>query len=200
MRSGRAVFGRTVAAAADKETPEADRQDGITPRAVSLRTHLINRERVRCQRFGAAARREEGEYPPWIFDRRATRRQRQRSATLWSRSRGIWRTPGSVAPQSSRRGGTSAMLLRRALPDAGQSLAHSFPVYEMGSNGALAATPQLWLPALQPLLCLAAILAAIHGVLSNTPGCYTKSILSLRCLPKPGSSEEDRLQCWERPA
>ena len=26
------------------------------------------------------------------------------------------------------------MLLRRALPDARQSLAHSFPIYEMGSN------------------------------------------------------------------
>src|SRR5207248_2517827 len=36
------------------------------------RTHLINREGVRCQRFEAAARREEGEYPWWIFDRRAT--------------------------------------------------------------------------------------------------------------------------------
>src|SRR5436190_645044 len=38
----------------------------------SSRTHLINRGRVRCQRFGAAARRDEGEYPSWIFDRRAT--------------------------------------------------------------------------------------------------------------------------------
>ena len=103
LRSGRAVIGRTVAAAADKETLEADRHGRNHPRAVSL-------------------------------------------------------------------------------------------------NGALAATPQLWLPTLQPLLCLAAILAAIHGVLSNTPGCYKKSILSLGCLPKPGSSEEDRLQCWERPA
>jgi hypothetical protein len=32
------------------------------------RTHLINRERARCQRFDDAARREEGEYPLWIFD------------------------------------------------------------------------------------------------------------------------------------
>jgi hypothetical protein len=32
--------------------------------------------------FGTAARREEGEYPLWIFDRRATPLQRQRSATL----------------------------------------------------------------------------------------------------------------------
>ena len=28
-----------------------------------FRTHLINRERVRCQRFGAAAKREEEEHP-----------------------------------------------------------------------------------------------------------------------------------------
>src|SRR5579862_5519391 len=37
-----------------------------------------NSERARCPRFGAAARREEGEYPLWIFDRRATPQQRQR--------------------------------------------------------------------------------------------------------------------------
>src|SRR6266567_6390825 len=47
-----------------------------------LRTHLINRERVRCQRFGAVARREEEKYPSWIFDRRTTPPQWQRSATL----------------------------------------------------------------------------------------------------------------------
>ena len=64
-----------------------------------LRTHLINRERVRCQRFGPVARREEEEYPSWIFDQRATWPQRQRSATLWAR---LWRTPKTfgVAPQS----------------------------------------------------------------------------------------------------
>src|SRR5438552_16113275 len=55
------------------------------------RTHLINRERVRCQRFGAAARREKEEYPSWIFDRRATLPQRQRSATLRAK---LWRTAG----------------------------------------------------------------------------------------------------------
>ena len=75
-----------------------------------LRTHLINREPVRCQRFAAAARREEGEYPRWIFDRRATPPQRQRSATLRAK-RG--RAAGGVAPQSQ---SASAMLLRRALP------------------------------------------------------------------------------------
>src|SRR2546425_3046234 len=58
-------------------------------------THLINRERVRCQRFGAAARREEGEYPSWIFDRRATVPQRQRSATLRAK---LWRAAGGGAP------------------------------------------------------------------------------------------------------
>jgi len=33
-----------------------------------VRTLLINRQKVRCRRFGPAARREEGEYPSWIFD------------------------------------------------------------------------------------------------------------------------------------
>ena len=42
------------------------------------------RERARCQRFGAAARREEGEYPSWIFDRRATQTF---GSQLWGRSR-----------------------------------------------------------------------------------------------------------------
>ena len=69
-----------------------------------LRTHLINRERVRCQRFGPVARRKEEEYPSWIFDRRATPPQWQRSATLRAE---LWRAPGSVAPQSQ---SASAML------------------------------------------------------------------------------------------
>src|SRR6516162_1523055 len=51
---------------------------GIGLSFILARTHLINREWARCQRFHAAARREEGEYPSWIFDRRATRPQRQR--------------------------------------------------------------------------------------------------------------------------
>src|SRR6476469_6503929 len=97
-------------------------------RNVLLRTHLINRERVRCWRFAAAARREEEEYPSWIFDRRATPPQRQRFATLRAR---LWRVPGSVAPLSQ---SALAMLLRRALPAARQNLAHPFPIYEMGSR------------------------------------------------------------------
>jgi hypothetical protein len=92
------------------------------------RTHLLNRERVRCWRFGAAARREQGEYPLWIFDRRATPLQRQRSATLRAKP---WQAAGGVAPQSQ---SALAMFLRRALTAAHQGLAHSFPIYEMRSN------------------------------------------------------------------
>jgi hypothetical protein len=95
---------------------------------VRVRTHLINKERMRCERFGGAAMREEGEYPLWICDRRATPPQRQRSATLRAK---LWRAAGSVAPQSQ---SVVTMLLRRALPAARQSLAHSFPIYEMGSS------------------------------------------------------------------
>jgi hypothetical protein len=69
----------------------------VVASAEASRTHLINRERVRCWRFGAAARREEGEYPSWIFDRRATPLQRQISATLRAK---LWRAAGGVAPQS----------------------------------------------------------------------------------------------------
>ena len=105
-----------------------------------LRTHLINRGRVRCQRFGAAARREEGEYPSWIFDRRATLPQRQRSATLRAK---LWPATGCVAAQSQN---ALAMLLRRALPVARQSLAHPFPIYEMGSKlGGRFESRQRWL-------------------------------------------------------
>src|SRR6516165_11207238 len=103
---------------------------GIGLSFILARTHLINREWARCQRFHAAARPEEGEYPSWIFDRRATLAQRQRSATLRAK---LWQAPGGVAPQSQN---ASAMLLRRALPAARQSLAHSFPLYEMGSKDA----------------------------------------------------------------
>src|SRR5882724_3728006 len=66
-------------------TLESNKKPRRTPRkslAFFLRTHLISRERVRCWRFGAAARREEEEYPLWICDRRATPLRRQRSATL----------------------------------------------------------------------------------------------------------------------
>ena len=91
-------------------------------------THFINRQRVRCPRLGAAARREEGEYPLWIFDRRATLQQRQRSATLRA---AFWQAAGCVAPQSQSH---EAMLLRRVLPAACQNTAHPLPIHEMGSS------------------------------------------------------------------
>ena len=49
---------------------------------VFLRTDLINRKWVCCWRFGVVARREEGEYPLWICDRRAMLLQWQGSVTL----------------------------------------------------------------------------------------------------------------------
>jgi len=79
------------------------------------------------QRLGAAARREEGEYRLWIFDRRTTPLQRKRSLTLRAK---LWQASGGVAPQLQ---SAMAMILRYALPAARQSLAHSCPVYEMGS-------------------------------------------------------------------
>ena len=70
---------------------------------------------------GRLARREEGEYPLWIFDRRATPLQRQSSATLRAK---LWRAAGGVAPQSQN---ASAMLLRRALPAAPPELSALIP-------------------------------------------------------------------------
>jgi len=46
----------------------------------------------------------------------------------------LWWAPGVVAPRSQ---SALAMLPRRALPAARQSLAHSFPIYEMGSKNSL---------------------------------------------------------------
>jgi hypothetical protein len=71
---------------------------------------------------------QEGQYPSWIFDRRATPLQRQRLATRRAKR---WRPAGGVAPQSQN---AAAMLRRRALPAGRQRLAHSFPTCEMGSN------------------------------------------------------------------
>src|SRR5881296_1865774 len=95
-----------------KNMPAATTRRCLFTLVRSTRTHLINRERVRCWRIGAAARREEGEYPLWIFDRRATPLQRQRCATLRAK---LWRAAGGVAAQSQN---ASAMLLRRAVPAA----------------------------------------------------------------------------------
>ena len=58
--------------------------------------------------------------------------QRRRSAKDPATLRGkLWRAAGGVAPQLQ---SALAMLPRRALPAAHQSLAHSFPIYEMGSK------------------------------------------------------------------
>jgi hypothetical protein len=67
-------------------------------------------------------------YPLWIFDRRATQQQRQRSAT---RRAAFWREPGGVAPQSE---SATAIFLRRALPAARQKTARPFPIYDLGSS------------------------------------------------------------------
>src|SRR6266480_7691123 len=75
------------------------------------RTHLSNRERVRSWRFGAAARREEREYPSWMFDRRATPLQRQRSATLRAK---FWRRCSSV---TERLGYASSSRLASGAPE-----------------------------------------------------------------------------------
>ena len=82
-----------------------------------------------------AARREEGEYPSWIFDRRATPSPRPKIATLWAKT---WRAKGGVAPQSQN---TLAMLLRPAWPSARQTFAQPFPICEMGSQSTGNAAP-----------------------------------------------------------
>jgi hypothetical protein len=127
------------------------RQSSCIP-SVAVENPSHKWEPVRCQRFVAAARREEGEYPRWIFDRRATPPQRQRSATLRAK---LWPKSGCVAPQSQN---ASAMLLRRALPAARQSLAHRFPIDGMGSSSDL--MPRRRNEVFYAVLAIALVLAA----------------------------------------
>jgi hypothetical protein len=103
------------------------------------RTHLINREWVRCQGFGVAARREEGEYPQGSStDEQRSRRAKDRQpfGLAWG---------GHLAALLLSHRATLAMLLRRALPNALPKPAHPLPIYELGSKLAarvgLAPTP-----------------------------------------------------------
>ena len=93
-----------------------------------LRTHLINRN-------GCVARDlalQQGERRENILYGSVTDEQRGRSVEDRTTLRAeFWPATGGVAPQSQN---PAAMLLRRALPAARQSLAHSFPIYEMGSK------------------------------------------------------------------
>src|SRR6185503_19923253 len=96
-----------------------------------------NEKQVRCQRFGAAARREEGEYPLWIFDRRATPQQRQRSGNPpGCLLAGAWRRCSSVRERCG-------YLLRRALPAARQQTAHPFLIliWALSRSSQLSAEP-----------------------------------------------------------
>jgi hypothetical protein len=84
---------------------------------------------VRCERFGAAARRGEGEY---ASDGSLTDEQRGGSVKD-PQPLGLWSAKPLAALLLSHRA-LSAMLLRRALPKIWQTTVHSFPIYEMGSS------------------------------------------------------------------
>src|SRR6478672_6610179 len=111
------------------------------------RTHVINWERVRCQRFCAAAdaRREN------ILRGSLTDEQRCRSAKDWQPS-GLCsgRASGCVAPQSQ---SASVMLLRHALPATRQSVARLFPIYDMGSKALLEEVFSDWARVITKLNC-----------------------------------------------
>jgi len=114
------------------------------------RTPLVNREGVRCQRFGAAARREEGEYP------NGSSTDEQRSSGGKDRQPSGLFSGGRLAALLLSHRAPMAMLLRRALPDARQKTAHPLPIYEMGSRRGVLLAPVLQ-RALHPLdspICL----------------------------------------------
>src|ERR1700736_2720472 len=96
-------------------------------------THLKNWERCVAGdlALGQDARRENILYGSSTDEQRSP--SGKDSATLRAK---LWPTAGGVAPQSSGSCRTSAMLLRRVLPAVGESLAHSFPIYKMGSKKA----------------------------------------------------------------
>jgi hypothetical protein len=115
---------------------------------------------VRCQGFGAGARREEGEY----LNRSSTDKQRSPRAKDRQPCGLAW--GGRLAALLLSHGAILAMLLRRALPNARPKPANPFPIYEMGSDIPLPRfqTPQWgevgdaqrWRTSLPPLPAVAA--------------------------------------------
>jgi murein DD-endopeptidase MepM/ murein hydrolase activator NlpD len=93
-------------------------------------THLKNWERCVAGdlALGQDARRENILYGSSTDEQRSP--SGKDSATLRAK---LWPTAGGVALQSQN---ASAMLLRRVLPAVGESLAHSFPIFKMGSKKA----------------------------------------------------------------
>ena len=83
---------------------------------------------MRCRRFEAAARREEGEY----LHRSSTDEQR-RSSLKDLQPCGL-SSGGPLAALLLGHRALEAMLPRRALPAARQNSAHPLPIYEMGSS------------------------------------------------------------------
>ena len=82
------------------------KQENGEPRQPSSRTHLINRERVRCQRFGAAARREEGEYPATSTElEHALRSQAFPKAYFVDQVMSSFEVAGSLSDEQRGRGG-----------------------------------------------------------------------------------------------
>ncbi len=92
------------------------------------RTHLINRQGARCERFGAGARREEGKYPDGSLT------DEQRSSSVKDRQPfGLERkrASGVVAPQSQVLQTCSFVAPSQRLFS---SPARPLPIYEMGSR------------------------------------------------------------------
>src|SRR5581483_11029476 len=92
------------------------------PKVKIVKSSLINEERVRCPGFGLAARREEGEYPWWIFDRRATPPPGQRpSNPAGGFPAGVWRRCSSV---TGRCGHAPSSRLARHPPESRAPIPH----------------------------------------------------------------------------
>jgi hypothetical protein len=92
----------------------------------SARTDLINRRRVRCQRFAATARRGEGEYP------QGPSTDEQRSGGAKDRQPGGLASGNCLAALLLRLKALKAMLLRRASPASRQLKQRLAPVPTTG--------------------------------------------------------------------